>query len=1781
MTTESFNQFTNRVEQAPPTTQSQIARLVFEAKQGGRRAAVARMALRSIPGGTEALIASTYQAPQPAPPRVSAPPPAPFAPPPVAAPPAPIPVAAPPAPPAAPPSDPSLFDQTLGRGIGAVGRGILGVGRWSQPVTMPLLENLGKAIETTVGTTVSTVGALTPGDFMGLESNLAEERAKRGVKPKLPGFLRAGPLRVLDVLTSGNPAGELQAQAAAWRATDMPSTTWNALPGQGIPLPGGKRLDEIDVGVKGAFELLPELGIGIATGGTSTAGSFGKRALVSAANVAGADIATLGAKGVIKGAKAVIPSGSAAKQADVAARGAGGVVLVTPTTPVGGRATVFDPAGNPVEVTVTGRSEYGAVEVTLDDGTTRILGDSELDVASPYSPDYKVSPSIKISRESKWDEATESYTNKPISELTDAELKEAFEELEQALRPGDTTPHGYMKLRDKNALKIEINKRAGETVTDPAVEPRQLSFQFLDDPDISPVTGKPTVVDEAFEANQTKAVELPEGYGRSPGLIEDLIPKIVSPNVVRRAVEKSKKLLKAARIRNEQLNPSTLPGMAMSAVIKAAPARISSASNRLAQDIRGQLTKRDADGNRLFEFSNDDMRIENIQGISGEINPRTGKLLEPSPTVADLAQDYGAYRPFLTDDQRAVMESLRVRAEGLAADLEEFGFNVDYKAELGDGGFFISRGPTLQKRDARVQEQQRTTKESYEKGRAKDLKTGIPFTQVEMIEKGSEYLPVWDEYGQWSTEIYESILDKQLGKFVKDYENPATGKKIALTTSELAGELSIDAQRLRAEIAAARRTLKNQKVRLTAKQQEYVRAFREFDTYTSKLSTLGAKLAEAVNAKAAQKIVKDAHRDANKVLNRAEKVLKARQGRLQIAKMHSADLQDQVDSLVKFEKVQDDLLANAAQRLEAQQLKGDTPKTILAASQREVRDAEKFVARTKGLRERAERLTATARKREDAADAAEGGAAVDVKLTKRDFDELETPADADVDFYKAKLELRKFRNEVTARRKAMDRAGIRLDTAKRKVAESQLKLIKLEDKLKQLEPKIEAAVKEATKVLQRSTLKYRSISGNIWLDPDDLQTIKRSQQGMEATRGKLAPIVGPISTYQSIRRAIGATLDDSGISIQGKLGQFKNTREYYLAWKDHLQSLIGKPGRKGNKLQRESMSDNVRKFDEESQAMGAPSSHEIIDRMGIRFGGVDTEVTLRPEGVTGAIGKLPLIRRANEAFGAFGDMFRLRDARKEIIEYMRLSGKTFDELVADGTARKIGNGVNGISGWTPNGVAGVFGDILLFAPRFFRARIETLHRATKGMDVDFMIDALPFDRRIRRNLNINYGIRKSIDADQLIARRAVMKLVSMGTLITVAANEVLGQETDFQLMRNGRMNPNFMSVRLTKLGAPRDWNIFGPYKSMAALALASGGAGWEKEPQKALDAWLNLSSPVVGDLFEFMNFRAYGESRFGETLPEYIAESHIPFALQEVPNIIKETSIGNPKDAFGGGLSIGLELIGEQSSPLSRSDILQDHVGGLFRSGMVSADNYEDLEPYEKNDVTDSLVAELEKFEIESATTGKPLRRFFATIDIINRRRDSQLQEAMFFFYAGQRSDGGEYTKRDFIDDYFDIIDDARERKDQVKETLGVEFEDKVPADDDLEAQALAAWHEAPSKSLTAAGSYLPDKMKMLRDKVLRDYPQQADYIIRNTNDTPLPQGFLEALERAGLKSTVDRIKKSDAARQARGAPARAVVPSEALIPPEQPSGIQQSVGQPVVEDTPETVLRTRELLAP
>ena len=68
------------------------------------------------------------------------------------------------------------------------------------------------------------------------------------------------------------------------------------LPGGGIPLPGGRKIEDIDVGVKGAIELLPEIALGIATAGGSTYGSLSRRAVKSTLDALGLDIA----RGTIK-----------------------------------------------------------------------------------------------------------------------------------------------------------------------------------------------------------------------------------------------------------------------------------------------------------------------------------------------------------------------------------------------------------------------------------------------------------------------------------------------------------------------------------------------------------------------------------------------------------------------------------------------------------------------------------------------------------------------------------------------------------------------------------------------------------------------------------------------------------------------------------------------------------------------------------------------------------------------------------------------------------------------------------------------------------------------------------------------------------------------------------------------------------------------------------------------------------------------------------------------------------------------------------------------------------------------------------------------------------------------------------------------------------------------------------------------------------------------------------------------------------------------------------------
>lgn len=161
---------------------------------------------------------------------------------------------------------------------------------------LPALENVQKGLETFGGITSSVVDDLTPGalfasqnEGQGFGDILRQVREESG---------RGGTFNIADL------AGEAQNLAEAQRRTDMPSFRVDLIPGEGINLPGDATLNEFDFGVKGAMELIPEIVLGVATGGTSAGAGLGKRALSSTANALGKDILTGGFKAAKNAPKA-------------------------------------------------------------------------------------------------------------------------------------------------------------------------------------------------------------------------------------------------------------------------------------------------------------------------------------------------------------------------------------------------------------------------------------------------------------------------------------------------------------------------------------------------------------------------------------------------------------------------------------------------------------------------------------------------------------------------------------------------------------------------------------------------------------------------------------------------------------------------------------------------------------------------------------------------------------------------------------------------------------------------------------------------------------------------------------------------------------------------------------------------------------------------------------------------------------------------------------------------------------------------------------------------------------------------------------------------------------------------------------------------------------------------------------------------------------------------------------------------------------------------------------
>lgn len=406
------------------------------------------------------------------------------------------------------------------------------------------------------------------------------------------------------------------------------------------------------------------------------------------------------------------------------------------------------------------------------------------------------------------------------------------------------------------------------------------------------------------------------------------------------------------------------------------------------------------------------------------------------------------------------------------------------------------------------------------------------------------------------------------------------------------------------------------------------------------------------------------------------------------------------------------------------------------------------------------------------------------------------------------------------------------------------------------------------------------------------------------TSGKLAPVIDFLEAINNLYRGLNATLDDSAPGIQGLLGAIKNPKAWAQALRTHFLAF----GKGGDEVLGKFLLD----YDDRVLSAGRMPSIEW-GKAGLRVGGQDTEYMLG-RGSTSFLNKVPGIRQANRAFGYFGDMLRLRLADDELAGLLR-KGRSLDELTASGDVERIARAVNGVTGWSRGKAFGNVGDLLLFAPRFLQARLDTVTRAAMGM-------------------------RPGASIEQRYARSSILRLVGYGTLLTVAVNEMLGEETDLRPIVNGRYNPNFNRIRFEG----RDWSLLGTYDSLAR-AIVTTAMG---RPDEALRGMGSGVVSLAWDLLSNEDLTGEAVRDNPQQLGEYFLKQIAPFAVEETPSAVRKFS---DKDVVGGVVAILGEGWGIKSTPLTGREATDVARKVEMEARGLTGDFSRDLGPGEQQEI--------------------------------------------------------------------------------------------------------------------------------------------------------------------------------------------------------------------------------------
>ena len=550
--------------------------------------------------------------------------------------------------------------------------------------------------------------------------------------------------------------------------------------------------------------------------------------------------------------------------------------------------------------------------------------------------------------------------------------------------------------------------------------------------------------------------------------------------------------------------------------------------------------------------------------------------------------------------------------------------------------------------------------------------------------------------------------------------------------------------------------------------------------------------------------------------------------------------------------------------------------------------------------------------------------------------------------------------------------------------------------------------------------------------------------------GKGAVLLNTANAVNNLYRGFRATLDNSGIGIQGLVGLGADQKAYAQALKTNLHAFADE----------HALGAFIKDFDPRAVKEGRIASDGWA-KSGLRIGGPNTEYRLG-QGVSHKASSLPLIRHANRAFGYFGDSLRLAWADDLLRDEMRGFGfvrkpRTLQEITASGDLERIAKIANNMTGWTEGKAFGSLGDLLTFAPRFLQARLETVAKA--GM-----------------------GLRPGAKIDQRIARNSMLKMIGWGTLLTVSVNEMLGNETDFRPKIDGEWNPNFMRIRW----GGRDWSVFGTWDSLARNIVQTGAG----KPQ---DAGRGLGSGIVANSWDFMS----GTDAIGKPVrdtPEQVAnrlmENFLPFGAEEQTEAVKKIAQGD----VGLGVASGVgSAVGIKSAPLSTQDVREE----TSQSQGIDYGNMNYVQKVELNQTP-----EIRKRVVQSALERPDSysgRKLIAEADYYQREAD--LLERFFNGTLYPKTSDGKKTtpaqqRARLVDEYYTLQAERRGELGQIKEQFPSDYEaDKLGATGP-EDTALQAYFDILDKSVNAVGNFDSVKYQTLKAELEKKWTQaQKDYV--------------------------------------------------------------------------------------